>query len=269
MKCLAGLLGILFGLTCSAATISNGPIARVFIGGNVYSNVVVETVSAKSVTFFHSRGMATVNPQKLSHVERQALGLEAPPPPAPSVSATGNNSTTNRSAANSIPLWDTVQRAMTATNGPAALLRRSHVSLPVAAASAIAVYLFICFCLMNICAKAGPPAPLLAWIPLLQVFAIYRAAKMAPFWFALLMCDVILRLSIVWLAVQGVFKNAPQLMVTIAFVIVGVMSLIHAVGWIIWCFRICTARDKNPALGILVLIPCTQVPALAYLAFSK
>jgi hypothetical protein len=48
-----------------------------------------------------------------------------------------------------------------------------------------------------------------------------------------------------------------------------VFSFVNIIGWAVWCFRICLARDKSPWIGLFVLFPPTYPPALAYLAFSK
>src|SRR5688572_31812877 len=58
----------------------NAPIPRVVLGGIAYSNVVIESMSAKTITFSHTRGMASLNRQKLKFDDLVALGLVAPPP---------------------------------------------------------------------------------------------------------------------------------------------------------------------------------------------
>jgi hypothetical protein len=44
---------------------------------------------------------------------------------------------------------------------------------------------------------------------------------------------------------------------------------LNLIGWIVWSFKICKARGKNPALGLFLLLPLTNLLALIYLAFSK
>src|SRR5437868_1494691 len=63
-------------------------IASIDIAGVSYSNVVVENVSAKTLTFSHARGISSINPNKLTMEQKQALGLAVPPTaqPSPSVS---------------------------------------------------------------------------------------------------------------------------------------------------------------------------------------
>lgn len=258
------ITAILWALLVATATGAepNAIIPRVSVSGVVYSNVVIESTSAKTITFSHARGMASVNRQKLTLDERIGLGL-VPPPPTNSVSST------NRFETNQVVMVDQMRQALTAYRDVEKQLRDAGISLKAAGAGAVVLYLFFCFCLLMICSKANTPSPLLVFLPVLQILPAYRAAKMSPVWFRLLMADVVFRVIVGVLTYTGHIGRLPQSVVMVLFVLMMVLTLIHVIGWFIWCFKICIAREKSPLVGIFLLLPCTQVLALAYLAFSE
>jgi hypothetical protein len=48
----------------------------------------------------------------------------------------------------------------------------------------------------------------------------------------------------------------------------ALLAVAVSVGWIIWCFKISSARGKSPLVGVMLLLPGLNVLALLYLAFS-
>jgi bacteriorhodopsin len=86
---------------------------------------------------------------------------------------------------------------------------------------------------MQICRKTSNRAGLFVWLPGFQMIPLLRAAGMSP-WLFLLLC------------VPG----------------------INAIITIIWSFRICRVRQKSAFLGVLLLLPVTNVLAFVYLALS-
>jgi hypothetical protein len=95
------------------------------------------------------------------------------------------------------------------------------------------VYLTFCFLCRQICKKTGQkPSPLI-WMPLLKQFPMLKAAGMPAGWFLLNFIGL-------W----------------------GIRS-------IVWCFKISTARGKHWTLGLLLLLPVTNLLAFLYLAFSS
>jgi len=253
---------ILWALLAGIATGAHAAIPSVSLGGVVYSNVVIESTSEKTVTFSHARGMASVNRQKLTLNERVALGL-VPPPPTNSVASTNSFET------NKVVGVNQLHQALEASRDVEKQLREAGVSLKAVGAGAVVLYLFFCFCLLMICSKADQPSPLLVFIPFLQILPAYRAAKMSPFWFRLLMADVLFRITVGILAYTGHIGRLPQTVALVLFALMMVLTLVHLIGWVIWCFKICIAREKSPLVGVFMLLPCTQVLALAYLAFSE
>ena len=54
-------------------------------------------------------------------------------------------------------------------------------------------------------------------------------------------------------------------------IVVGIsclFSIATGIVWIVWCFKICIAREKSGWLGILLLIPGVNVLTITYLAFA-
>jgi hypothetical protein len=95
------------------------------------------------------------------------------------------------------------------------------------------LYLFLCYCCWQICRKTSNRAGLLVWLPGFQMIPLLRAAGMSPWLFLALFLPVV-----------------------------------NLIIWIVWCFRICRVRQKSPLLGIMMLLPVTNVMAFVYLALS-
>jgi len=95
------------------------------------------------------------------------------------------------------------------------------------------LYLFFCYCCWQICRKTSNRAGLFVWLPGFQMIPLLRAAGMSPWLFLALFLPVV-----------------------------------NLIIWIVWCFRICRVRQKSPLLGILMLLPVTNVMAFVYLALS-
>jgi len=94
-------------------------------------------------------------------------------------------------------------------------------------------HLIYSFCLMLICRKAGTEPGLMVWLPLFQIFPMFRAAAMSGWW-------------------------ALGLLV----------PFLNLVVMILWCFNIVRARGKSVVWAILLILPFTNLIAFLYLAFS-
>jgi len=265
---------VLLWLACAipgaraAAAWQTNRLESIIIGGNTFSNVTVVEVTPASVTISHTRGLASFNPEKLARAEKEQLGLiekavALPPETRRSRRDIGSN-VVSLSDSNAVSLPARLE-SLTPESW-----RKFRDELPpfqpTMLVGPIVVYLFLCFCFLQICRKAGKPSPLLVWIPILQFFALYRAARMPAFWFAALMLYVAFQCALLLIAPTGAVT--PQILL-IGGVILLVLAAVQLIGWIIWSFKICTARGKSPVLGIFVLLPCTNLLALAYLAFSE
>src|SRR4029453_14692804 len=47
------------------------------------------------------------------------------------------------------------------------------------------------------------------------------------------------------------------------------LPVVGAIVSIVWCFKICVARQKSGGLGLFFLLPITNILMFLYLAFSK
>jgi hypothetical protein len=262
----------------AAAPLADAIIPSVSVGGVVYSNVVVESVNAKTISFKHARGMGSLNVTKLSQEERRALGLavdtKAPIAVQTAVAAKPAHAaaepvvmvTAGESNVVAQPAW--VARLFKDTSPEEFVRSLGAIALAIVFALVL-FYLFWCLCLLFICRKTETPSPVMVWIPILQMSAAYRAAGMSSMWFKVMIFDLCFRFTVVGLMAAGVLAQPSGVgMMLLAGVFVA-LSLVNIVGWIIWCFKICIARNKSPWLGLLVLFPITQPPTLGYLAFSK
>jgi hypothetical protein len=258
-----------------ASPIPTEPVPSVSIGGVVYSNVAIISLSSKTLTFSHTRGMASVNSQKLTDAELIALKLMEPAPVATTTATNtfllGTNGFDFRNVLTEHGgnAGSFVNNLLADEEGLKNLLLEYGVTVPMLIGIACAMYLFVCLCLLFICAKTERPSRILVWIPVLQMFPAYRAANMSPIWFRLLMIDILLRAGVVACAVGGYLHSMPQALLLPVLLLFAALSLVHLLGWVIFCFKICVARHKSPLWGLFMLFPVTQPPTLAYLAFSK
>jgi hypothetical protein len=46
------------------------------------------------------------------------------------------------------------------------------------------------------------------------------------------------------------------------------VPVVNLIIWIVWCFRICRVRQKSAFVGLLMLLPVTNILAFVYLALS-
>lgn len=99
---------------------------------------------------------------------------------------------------------------------------------------AVALYVFLCFCLKRICEKCGHQPGVLIWIPIVQLIPLLQIAGMSP-----------------WLLI---------------LFFIPLVNLI--VGVIMWV-KICLARGKSPWLVLLMFVPIANLIFIPYLAFSE
>lgn len=243
-------------------------LPSISIGGNTFSNVTVVEVTPVSVTIAHSRGLASFNPDKLLRVDKERLGLieKVAEPPATSGRPKQNLGTNFFSLSGSNAIRLPTQLESITPERARKFLDELPPFRPTMLIGPLIAYFFFCLCSLQICRKAGKPSPLLVWIPILQILPLYRAARMRPLWFGLLIVQICFEIALLFfMPSEGVW---PQ-MLLVAVGILALLTIIQLFGFILWSFRICTARGKSPVLGIFLLLPCTNIFALAYLAFSE
>ncbi len=101
---------------------------------------------------------------------------------------------------------------------------------------AIACYLFGSYCFYKIYQKLGEPNAWFAWIPILNVWIMYKAGGQSPWW------------------IIGLFIPLINF-VALVFLIIALINIIKKLG-------------KNPWLIVLMIIPLINFVLLYYLAFG-
>jgi hypothetical protein len=205
------------------------------VGTHVYTNVTVTTKAKNYIFIHHSSGMENIKVGDLPEEVRTQLGY------VPEVTKTQKASNWAKEKISDIHLGEVNAAEL---QDPKKWREQSAIIMEKARAldsklcgailgGVLLIYLFNSFCYMLICRKAGSEPGLLVWLPFFQVFPLLRAARMSALW-----------------------------VLASLFVIPGI------IGGITWCFKIAAARGKNPLIGLMLLLPVTNILAFLYLAFS-
>ena len=217
--------------------------------GETYSNVVVFSKSATHVNIKHSRGMANIKAETLDATTQRKLGYLAAEEPAavtklPTLSGIAEDARFQE-------LQERYQKNVEE------FIQQLDPTMGYKILALLGIlYLFYCYCCWQICRKTSNRAGLLVWLPGFQMIPLLRAAGMSPWLFLLLFVPpASVAASVTW--------SIPLLIVAAA-----VFSFVNLIVWIVWCFRICRVRQKSALLGILLLLPGTNVLAFVYLALS-
>lgn len=209
------------------------------IGTQTYSNVTVTTKAKSYIFLLHSAGMTSVKVSQLSPDLQEKLGYATAAAP--------------KGPTNTAAVW--AKREIAKINGPqarelgkqleqkwraqvSAKLTAMHLVGPtlivVAAGVGLLIHLFQCYCCLLICRKTGNPPGILIWLPGLQILPLLRAAGMSGWW-------------------------------CLAYLV----PLLNFVPLILWPLKIAKARGKSVWVGVLLILPVTNVFAFLYLAFSN
>lgn len=227
-RLLAGLcLGLLWGAAHGLATDQTFDLLQTKTG--VYSNVTVTTKSKDYIVIQHAAGLTSLKATELSPEVQEKLGYV----PTKSKLNLGSLTVTAKARALVEAIPATKIEAAWNKYAPAGTqLKLDDTVIKVALALVLVGYLGFCFCGAMICRKAGSPAGILIWIPILQYVPLFRAAKMSPLW------------------ILGMF-----------------VPLLNIWGHVKWSFRIAHARGKGFWTALLLVLP-TYPLAFIYLAFA-
>jgi hypothetical protein len=212
------------------------------IGTRTYTNVTVTTKARTYIFILHAGGMASIKVGELPADLQQQLGY---------VIAAAPKSMTNTAAVwvtKEIAKMDTPQiknlrkqveqkwREPVARLSALGLIgpKPNWTVLGIAMVICLLVYLFYGYCCTLICRKAGRLPGVFAWLPVLQLIPLLRAARMSGWWF--LACFV---------------------------------PVLNLVPVILWPFKIAKVRGMSVWIGVLLLLPVTNLFAFLYLAFSS
>jgi hypothetical protein len=194
----------------------------------VYSNVTVTLKTGRDIHIRHDGGIANVDLSELSDEVRQELGYQ--PKPDSDEAAEGGP----------MPMeWVKVLEQMrhgVEEGGSGNLqlpVELNYTVLGIVLLIGLLFHLFFSYCSRLICLKAGTEPGFLIWLPVLQIFPMFRAAGMSGWWFLGLLVPVL-----------------------------------NWVVQILWCVKIVNARGKHVVWAILLILPLTNIVAFFYLAFS-
>ena len=207
------------------------------IGARMYTNVTVTTKAKQYVFILHDAGMTSIKPAELPLEVQEELGYAVPKPATNAAAAWAKKEIAKLNNVPQIkelekqlgPKWSAQRHpGLSAIRllGPTLIFATLGITL--------LLYLFQCYCYMLICQKTGNPPGILVWLPVLQIFAVFRAAGMSGWWF-----------------------------------LAGVVPVLNLVVGILWCFKIAKARGKRAWVGFFLLLPVFSLFAFLYLAFSN
>ncbi len=228
-------LGLGFSSACASA-VSELHFDTLTIGSQVYSNVTVTTKNKTYVFLHHAAGMMNVKVAELSPEEKETLGYE-PKKPATNLAANWAKTTMAKIESPQVKnLEKTIEAARAKPAADILGMIKPMIGVPTLLlflGILFAFYLFMCYCSMLICKKAGAEPGAMVWIPVLQMFPLLRAAKMSPFWF-----------------------------------LASVLPVLNIIAHLVWCVKISQARAKSFWTAIFLILPFTNFFAFLYLAFS-
>jgi hypothetical protein len=214
---------LLFALAAQAQE-TDMKLSTLTVDGQTYSNVVVFSKNATHVTISHAAGMSSLKTKSLDKATLRKLGYSVAEEPTTALPRIG--------AARMDPrvqeLEERVQK-----NVEEFLQQLDRKTLYEILALVGILYLFFCYCCMQICLKTDNRPGLLCWLPGFQMVPLLRAAGMPSWLFIMLFVPVV-----------------------------------GAIIYIVWCFRIARVRQKNGFWGFLLLLPVTNILAFLYIALS-
>jgi Family of unknown function (DUF5684) len=214
------------------------------VGTQTYKNVTVTTKAKDYIFIVYAAGnMASIKVSQLSPDLQEKLGYAV---------ATARKPGTNTAAVwvkkeiakLNVPQIKDLRKQMEQKLGdrPAAKLsamglmgpKLNWTALGIVLLLYLLLYLFYSYCCMLICRKTGNSPGVLVWLPLLKLLPMLRAAGMSGWWF-------------------------------LAYFV----PLVNLVPLVLWPLKIAKARGKSVWVGVLLLLPITNLFAFLYLAFSE
>ena len=236
----ASMVLVLWPGSMRAATEESYPLLQ--IGTHTYTNVTVTTKSKTYVFILHSQGMTNLKVSDLPPETLKTLGYATEPTPPPQTNNAATAWAKQAIAKIDAPKLKDVEtqlkeewnRSGVAAKLPFQVPELTQQLLLEVLGLFFVIYLFHCFCWMQICKKAGHNPGILVWVPLFQLIPLLKAARMSGWWF-------------------------------LGFLVPG----LNAIAYIIFCFKIADTRGKTAFVGLLLLLPVTNFLAFLYLAFSN
>jgi hypothetical protein len=229
------LLSTSLCLSAETTTTKEEKFDTLSIGSVTFTNVTVLTKTKADVFISHSSGMASLKVKELDTTVQLKLGYQVATP-RPKAAETFKKLTAFSQEIEADPRVQLAEE-LAAERFILVLEQYGDRLLYGFIAALILSYLSFSSMCRSICVKvATPPNALLplVWLPLFKQLPLLKAAGMSPWWFLTNF-------------VPGLFL----------------------ITYIVWGFKICQARGKNPAIGVLFLLPVLNIFAFLYLAMSR
>jgi len=201
-----------------------------------YRNVKIFSRTDTHLSFSHERGTAVI---KVAELEKESLtALDQSQAAVQTEAAESSGAVVMLKATPTPkpePAWLTQTKgAIGKLQSEAAPVQMTRQQLWIALGGLVLAWWFFCLCVSLICRKAGRPGGALAWLPILQMIPMFRAAGMSGWWFVAMFVPVL-----------------------------------NLVGQVIWCVKITQARGKGFFTAVMLILPVTNLLAFLYLAFSN
>jgi hypothetical protein len=199
------------------------------VGSITYSNVIIKGKTRSDVFIRHAAGMANLKVKDLDPAVRLQLGYQV------SAAEPEEKPPLSLPSLGITNLNPQALEAQVTEQATQVINQLEPFTVIVILAGAFVAYLFACYCASLICHKAtGNDPGLLIWVPVFQWIPLFRAAGMSGWW------------------LLGMF-----------------IPVVSIIAYVLWCFKIAAAREKNPFVGFLLFLPVTSLFAFLYLAFSS
>jgi hypothetical protein len=203
------------------------------IGTTTLSNVTIVTRTATHISIQHAQGFASVKMIDLSPESQTKLGYTPPPPPKSLRDYTKDWTQAAQTWLADPRLVHTVEKDVR-PEIERIIVEEDRVMLYSIMGGVVCIYVLFCLATIKICKKTTVRPGLWAWLPGFQFVSLFKAAGMSPW-------------NYLWLYIPP----------------------INLIVMMVWCFKICRARQKHPALGFLMLLVPINIFVFFYLAFSS
>jgi hypothetical protein len=204
--------------------------------GITFSNVTITSQTATHISFNHAGGFASVKLSMLPPDEQCKIGYTPPPPPKSLLDHTKDFtsylSTTVAQWRNNPHMQALDQEIRSEVNR--VWTQNDKVILYSVCGGIACIYILFSLAAVKICRKTTVRPGLWVWLPGFEWISLLKAAGMSPW-------------NFIWLLIPP----------------------INLIVMMVWCFKICHTRHKNPLLGFLLLIPVINIFIYFYLAFSE
>ncbi len=204
------------------------------VGNDTFTNVTVLNKTRQDVFISHSKGMASLKVKELDAAAQLRLGYEIAQPKQKKTDLI-KQGISDLSRYEADPRVQAVEAQAMSRFVELVDTLDPRVFYVFIGAIILSYLSFSSLC-RAICVKSAvPPKDLLPliWLPLLKQLPLLQAAGMSPWW--------------------ALTNLVPGLVL---------------VTYIVWGFKISRARGKNPAVGVLFLLPVFNLFAFLYLALS-